>query len=474
MIDWRLLFYKVQMVFSSITFLFYFLPLFLAVYFCTNKPSIKITAIFFFSLLFYAWGEPVYVFLMLVSIIVNWFLALLIDRDIAARKCFLYLAVIFNLSVLFFFKYSPFIVGNMKSFLGYVVPNYDYFRKLPLPVGISFFTFQALSYVIDVYRSKYKSEKNIIILGTYISMFPQLIAGPIVRYEHIRQDLHDISIKFENVISGTQLFILGLAAKVLLANNFAVAADYYFSKDSNYLSFIASWIGALSYYFQIYFDFNGYSIMAIGLGRIMGFNFQRNFDRPYIAHSISDFWHRWHISLSTWFRDYLYIPLGGSRVSNFVTYRNLLVVFILCGLWHGAGWNFLLWGLFHGFFLIFERLFFVNKFVFPTILKRSYVFIVVIIGWVLFRCNSFEQLKGYLFAMIGLCDIPAHTFREVNYSAWGCMSAIGAFLSVVRLDYDKPPFSRHITGIIIYLSLFLLSVAFLLCGTYNPFIYYRF
>ena len=462
------------MVFSSITFLFYFLPLFLAVYLFFNKQIIKITVIFLFSLLFYAWGEPIYVLLMIISIFFNWMMALLIGGNNRFRKSNLAIAIIFNLGILCFFKYSSFISGNIKSLFGYTILNFDYFRNLPLPVGISFYTFQALSYVIDVYRGVYKPERNILILGTYISMFPQLIAGPIVRYEHIRQQIHNIVIKYDNIVIGSQLFIWGLASKVLLANNFATFADYFFSKDSTYLSFWASWIGAISYFFQIYFDFNGYSIMAIGLGRIMGFTFQRNFNRPYIAISITDFWHRWHISLSTWFRDYLYIPLGGSRISNLVTLRNLLLVFILCGLWHGAGWNFLLWGLYHGLFLISERIISRRNISFPAFIKRVYVFLIVIIGWVLFRCDSFTHLNGFLLAMIGRSDIPAHTYKEINLGIWLCLAVIGTYFSVVKFNYDRPPFSKNVLNVYLYLLLFLVCIAFLLCGTYNPFIYYRF
>ena len=462
------------MVFSSITFLFYFLPLFLAFYFLSEKQPYKIAVIFIFSLIFYAWGEPLYIILMVISIFVNWLLALLIDRHNGLRLFYLYVAIIFNLGVLCFFKYSSFIVGNIQSLFGFKVPYYDHMRHLPLPVGISFYTFQALSYVIDVYRGKFSSENNPVILGTYISMFPQLIAGPIVRYEQIRQQIHNINIRFDDILIGARLFIIGLASKVLLANYFAGIADYYFDQESSFHALSGAWIGAFSYFFQIYFDFNGYSVMAIGLGRIMGFTFSRNFDRPYIALSITDFWRRWHISLSTWFRDYLYIPLGGNRKSKLITFRNLMLVFLLCGFWHGAGWNFLIWGLYHGCFLIFERINDINIISIPTILKRFYALSVVIIGWVIFRCESYSQLQGYLLSMVGVSEFPAHSYKEIHFGIWLCFAVVGTVCSLVKFDYDNPPLSSYKLSYIIYLITFVLCVTFLICGTYNPFIYYRF
>ncbi|MCX2979744.1 MBOAT family protein [Halieaceae bacterium IMCC14734] len=457
--------------------MFYFIPLFLAAYFLPKHQHNRNKVLLAFSLIFYAWGEPVYVFLMVGSIISNWYLGRKIGvaNSQRAKKNWTALALILNLSFLAFFKYASFLLDSLG-----VVPLFSssytkFILDLPLPVGISFYTFQAMSYVIDVYRGKFRYEKNLLDLGTYISMFPQLIAGPIVRYEQIKEELHRVNTNYGTIADGARLFVIGLSFKVLLANTFAKDADFVFALDALQVSLALSWLGAISYSFQIYFDFAGYSLMAIGLGRIIGFSFPINFNRPYVSTSITEFWRRWHISLSSWFRDYLYIPLGGNRRGAISTYINLFLVFFLCGLWHGAAWNFAIWGCFHGLFLITERFFKKFNIHVPKIILHSYTLIVVIISWVIFRSESFYQTQGLLAAMIGLNANPAYIGLQIFNTSYIVMAVVGAFVSTLHVNLDFPPAlkSASLTNAI-YLAIFLACVLYLIVGTHNPFIYYRF
>ena len=466
------------MVFSSATFIFYFLPIFLILYFIPSHQKQRNLLLFSFSLIFYAWGEPLYIYLMLISITVNWKCAKLIDtrQSKKYRKLYLFLAIAFNLGVLGFFKYVPFLISTIGNQLGIAVSYCRIFRRIPLPIGISFYTFQAISYLVDVYRHRFPHETSFIVLGTYISMFPQLIAGPIVRFEQIQKELHSSIITYWDIIQGVQLFIIGLSLKVLIANTFAKTVDHVFSLNAQFLSAPLAWIGATSYFFQIYYDFNGYSIMAIGLGKMLGFTLPRNFDRPYTSRNITEFWRRWHISLSTWFRDYLYLPLGGNRSGTIATYRNLFIVFALCGFWHGAGWNFLLWGIYHGLFLVIERSYRNTTIKMPPILSHIYALLVVLIGWVIFRCESFLQLKFYLLSMVcGSAKVIYH-LQEIYLPVWFFFFLIACGLSMVRIDYEKTVLFQRmsIASGVCYFALFIMCTVSLVCGTYNPFIYFRF
>ncbi len=346
------------MVFSSITFLFFFLPVFLMGYLGVGKKGRNLFLLLA-SLFFYLWGEQLFVLVMLASIVMNYFFGLLLDRvgiqGSRAGKFLLAAALVANLGMLVFFKYANFAVDNLNLLLSWLNMPLMHLHKVHLPIGISFFTFQAMSYLIDLYRQEYKAQKNPLYLGLYISLFPQLIAGPIVRYSDIAEHIKKRTVSLHDFACGAERFVFGLGKKILIANPMGLMADHIFAMQAELLSTGTAWLGITCYTLQIYFDFSGYSDMAIGLGRMFGFHFLENFNYPYISRSIREFWRRWHISLSTWFRDYLYIPLGGNRHGNNRTSLNLLIVFLLCGLWHGASWNFILWGLMYGFFLVAER-----------------------------------------------------------------------------------------------------------------------
>ena len=394
------------MVFSSLTFLCVFLPVVFLLY--TVIPNLKAKNILLIaaSLVFYAYGEPVYVLLMIASAAVNYALALLIggSRTNAAKKAFLALAVIANLGVLGFFKYSGFAVDTLNAVtgLGLAVP------QITLPIGISFFTFQALSYVIDVYRGDVPRDRNFLHILLYISFFPQLIAGPIVKYHDINDAIADRRQSAEAVAAGLRRFICGLGKKVIIANVMGQAADAVFAVDPGTLHFAAAWLGAVAYVLQIYYDFSGYSDMAIGLGRMFGFTIKENFNYPYTAVSMQDFWRRWHISMSTWFKEYLYIPLGGNRKGKFRTALNRIIVFFCTGLWHGANWTFVVWGLYHGFFLLLESYVPAIKKI-PRAVGRLYSLLVVTVGFVIFRA---ETLRGGV-RFIGRMFVPgAHDFEN--------------------------------------------------------------
>lgn len=397
------------MVFSSIVFLFYFLPLtvllvFLLRLFIDRDSFVPQNLVLLvMSLLFYSWGEPVYVFLMIGSILFNFTLGKTIGNstNIKKRKAYFTLALILNISTLALFKYA----GMFLTIVNAAIPYHDSLIHVPeirLPIGISFFTFQSMSYLFDVYRNEVPVQKKLINLALYISFFPQLIAGPIVRYHDINEQLEKRIIDLKGVYYGLIRFITGLAKKVLIANVVAKAADEIFTLGANELTAPLAWLGIICYTLQIYFDFSGYSDMAIGLGRIFGFKFLENFNYPYISKGIQEFWKRWHISLSSWFRDYLYIPLGGNRKGEFRTYVNLVIVFFLCGLWHGASWTFVVWGLYHGFFLTIEKLYLGKQLKkAPVVLTYFYTILVVMVGWVLFRSENLLDSFMYLKAMLG-------------------------------------------------------------------------
>ena len=474
------------MLFSSTLFVFAYLPVVLLGYFLAPKP-LKNYFLLLCSLVFYAWGEPVFVIAMIGSIIGNYVFALLIDRFRGRRKlaiAFLVSTLVFNLGLLFAFKYLDFLIVNINHIFGNVLGK----TSIVLPIGISFFTFQALSYVIDVYRNDVPVQKNPFYVGLYISFFPQLIAGPIVRYTTIAEQIKERTITFDGFSAGVKRFVIGLGKKVLLANTLAVVADKAFAvSHPDALSVSFAWLGAIAYAFQIFFDFSGYSDMAIGLGAMFGFRFLENFNYPYISQSISEFWRRWHISLSTWFRDYVYFPLGGSRVekkSRLVF--NLFVVWLLTGAWHGASWNFVIWGLFYFALIAFEKLSgYPGKFRTKTarILYRAFTLLCVLGGWVLFRSVGMHQALGYGLSMFGLAGNAVFDGNAAFYFSefWAFFLAAIIISTPVSKTIQRrlgghPALSKtfDMTSAAACLVLFLVSISYLVLDTYNPFIYFNF
>ena len=387
------------MVFSSSVFLFVFLPLFLLGYFIIPSRPAKNIVLLLVSLVFYAWGEPVYVVLMVVSIFVNWICSLIIESGSdRTRRLTLFTCVALNLLALGYFKYQGFLLTNINSLTGLSLPV----RELSLPIGISFYTLQALSYVVDVYRREVPAQRSVLYLGMYVCMFPQLVAGPIVRYQTIQEQIVERHETLNDFASGMRLFIIGLAKKALLANVVGSLATSMITRGGSAIGVAGSWVGLAAYSFQILFDFSGYSDMAIGLGKMLGFSFLRNFNYPYISNSVSGFWRRWHISLSSFFRDYIYIPLGGNRVPVKRWVFNTAVVWFLTGFWHGAAWNYILWGLYYLLLLLLER-FFLNKVLdrLPRFVRHVYVIIAFMFGWLLFWCEDLSVMGDYLAAMFG-------------------------------------------------------------------------
>ena len=479
------------MVFSSEIFLFLYLPILFVVYFLTTLlHSIKISNIvlLIFSLIFIAWGSGKDIIVLFAMISINYtagFLLSLTNNE-NQRKAALVFAVVCSLALLFYFKYSLFFSENARYVLSRVgiswhVPSA--IKNIVLPLGISFYTFQALSYSIDVYRKKCEPTRNPINFMLYVSLFPQLIAGPIVRYKDIYKQITERSFTSDRIYQGTIRFIMGFCKKVLLANNMAVAADTVFNLDILEINTPLAWIGIIAYALQIYLDFSAYSDMAIGLGRIFGFDFMENFNFPYIASSVQDFWRRWHISLSSWLKDYLYIPLGGNRKSKSRTYINLIVVFLLCGLWHGASWTFVVWGIWHGLFLIVERTKFgalINKI--PSWISRIYMLLVVILGWVFFRSDSIGFALRYIKRMIWpvysdltLRIMPAEICQNdiIIAALFGVLSSAGLF-ELLRKRESEAGIAYRIGFQMVLLFFFLMAIGMLYTGGYNPFIYFRF
>ncbi len=454
------------MVFSSALFIFFFLPLFLLGYFITPKKYRNYTLLVF-SLLFYAWGEPVYIILMLLSALINYLFSLLIIKKPNHKKIFLTIAIILNLSMLGLFKYADFLLLNVNSILKL---NINYL-KLSLPIGISFFTFQALSYTIDVYRNKKVFQKNYFKLLTYISMFPQLIAGPIVRYETIAKELDERETNFTKFSEGFYRFIIGLFKKVLIANVIGMLWDKILNLSS--LSVLSAWLGALAFTLQIYYDFSGYSDMAIGLGKMIGFTYLENFNYPYIATSITDFWRRWHISLSSWFRDYVYIPLGGNRCSRLRHIRNIFIVWMLTGLWHGANYNFLLWGIYYGVILIIEKYLLANILEkLPKIIKHIYSLFLIMIGWIIFAIEDASKLISYLKTMFGLNGKVIDSNFSYLFRNYIIIIILGIIFSIPFKKSNNKAL-KYVTGIVVII-LFIITITMIISDTYNPFLYFRF
>jgi len=489
------------MLFSSFQFLFVFLPVFMLAYFLVPATRWRNYLILVFSLAFYVWGEKGYVALLLLSIVSTWGFGLMLGRAHApaTRKRVLALGIICNLLILFYCKYLVFFVDTLIALVSEagISPPFRQLAPTHLPLGVSFFVFQAISYLIDVYRGDVRCQKNLLLFGMYKSNFPQLIAGPIVRYAQISHQIHDRPSNYDQFSAGAWRFLIGLSQKALLANPCGTVADQVFSAPVGSFGAAVAWVGTVAYALQIYFDFCGYSNMAIGLGKTMGFTFPENFNHPYEATSVSDFWRRWHMSLSTWFRDYLYIPLGGNRGGPARTYFNLLVVFLLCGLWHGAAWTFVAWGLYHGIFLCFERTA-AGMWTLATLtgtFGRVYAMFAVLLGWVLFRATSLTHAATIASTLFGFppepgkltqgTAVPLSLYDVLGYEPMTAI-LVGTFIG---LGLHRPLMvagsrllaagglsvqMREIGKATAMLSTFTLSLAYIAGSTFNPFLYFRF
>ncbi len=459
------------MLFSSLEFIFLFLPAVCIPYFLVRNTKVRNIILILASLFFYTFGEPKAVVLMVMSIVLNYGLAVLMEKHKSAKKIFLTASILVNIGLLFWYKYTAFFVSGINTVFGlsFDVP------VIHLPIGISFFTFQAMSYVIDVYRGDTPVQKRLSNLLLYISFFPQLIAGPIIKYHDIDAQIEQRDVSFENYALGTKRFLTGLFKKVLIANSAGALWESISGGDMSALSMAGAWLGAIAYSIQIYFDFSGYSDMAIGLGKIFGFDFLENFNYPYISGSIREFWRRWHISLSTWFKEYLYIPLGGSRRGNIRTYFNLFVVFLCTGIWHGASWNFVIWGMWHGLFSIIERLGFEKILKKCRVINHIYTLAVVVIGFVIFAMTDFTRLGEYMGVMLLNSNhiIVNDSFIFDLISNFVLIAAAVIFSMPVYKILEKNAFVKKAEGVV-YPILFVITVAYLVSSAYNPFLYFRF
>lgn len=468
------------MLFSSMTFVFMFLPIVCSVYFLARK-DLQNYILLIASILFYAWGEPRYLAIMILTILVNYIGANYINRsrNIKHRKHLLFATILTDLGFLFYFKYFNFMLENIYALFGIG----GKFINVVMPIGISFYTFQAMSYVIDVYRKDVKAERDIYKLALYITLFPQLVAGPIVKYHDVDKQISKRDTSFDKVAYGVKRFIIGLAKKMLLANTFGEVADKIFNQSVEAFDTATAWIGAFAYSLQLFYDFSGYSDMAIGLGAIFGFKFLENFNYPYISRSITEFWRRWHISLSSWFKEYLYIPLGGNRISPTRTYTNLFIVFLATGFWHGAQWNFIFWGLWHGMFIIFEKYTNWHKKEGGLKIKlcqHIYTIFAFVIGWVMFRAENMEYAVNYIKNMFGLIDEHKNMYKipyyidnlEIVAFAVGVLCAMPVFKEILNV-IPKNKVLHTIINIWL-MVLFVVSISSIAASTYNPFIYFRF
>ena len=467
------------MLFSSIFFLFYFLPVTLLIYYIVPKRfmTLRNLVLFAASLVFYSWGEPVYVFLMLYSAAFNFYMGKQIraeqDRGGSGRRNLVF-TILVNLFILGFFKYFGFLMDTVNQLTG---ANIRY-TALALPIGISFYTFQAMSYIIDVYWKRVEPQRSFLAFALYLSLFPQLIAGPIVRYRDVAEQLRERTFSLAGIGAGAERFIFGLGKKVLLANNLGALYQTVTALGNNQVSVLTYWIGILAYTLQIYYDFSGYSDMAIGLGRMLGFDFNENFNYPYISKSITEFWRRWHMSLSSWFREYVYIPLGGSRVSVPRHIFNLLVVWALTGLWHGASWNFVVWGMYYGVLLIIEK-YVLDRWLIraPGWLQRLYTMLAVMVGWTIFSITDLGEAVRYIGVLFGGGAYPLANMTTAY------LLRTNLVLLVTGLVVSGPTpvgifeaLSRHrrIAALVLVFTIFVLSVSYLVYGSYNPFLYFRF
>lgn len=465
------------MVFSSMFFMWVFLPLMLLGYYIVGKRYKNIFLVLG-SLFFYAWGEPIYIFLMIISICFNWRMGIWIGTRDGNKRRLLIIDLIVNISVLIVFKYLDMLLSTINTVLGY-----DRFplAELALPIGISFYTFQVMSYIIDLYRGKYTAQRNIISLALYISFFPQLIAGPIVRYADINEQIESRTTSVEQMAVGIRRFIYGLGKKVILANTLAESAELIAEMNMVRVTGVFAWVGAVLYTLQIYYDFSGYSDMAIGIGKMFGFHFLENFDYPYLSKSISEFWRRWHISLGTWFKEYLYIPLGGNRKGKVRTYFNLLIVFAVTGLWHGASWNFVLWGIYYGLLIVLERMGFGQFLKKHKLLAWFYSILAIVFGWVIFQQTDITRCVAYIVRML----LPwkytetIYTLREL-VSSRILLTMFAAVLGCGAIQYwgkkwklaDK--WENSLPEMVFCIGIVVCSFMMLAGNSYNPFIYFRF
>lgn len=472
------------MVFSSLFFLFFFLPCVIFTNFILFKHiKIQNLLLMIFSLIFYYWGEHDHIFIMLACVFVNYIAGILIEnvKSQKIKLIYLIIAIVLSVGMLGYFKYFNFFINN----LNWLTHSNISIAQILLPLGISFYTFHALSYVIDVYWGKIKAEKNIINFICYVSLFPQLVAGPIVRYRDINHSFYKRYVTRTGFRNGILRFSFGLGKKILIANTLAIIADRVFSLPPSELNFATAWLGAIAYMLQIYFDFSGYSDMAIGIGLMLGFKYKENFKFPYQALSIQDFWRRWHISLSSWFRDYVYIPLGGSKKSEARTYFNLIAIFVLCGFWHGANYTFIAWGLFHGLFLVLERTKFggfIHKL--PKIIRNLYVLVVVLLGWILFRVDHIHEAKKFYKAMLWPNNISITSIADLMNVLVVIAYFLGIVLAVGFNSYVKDYLvkTRNISMILFYkrittlFGILILSISLLpmASNSYSPFLYFRF
>ena len=461
------------MVFSSLPFLFFYLPAVLLIY---KLSPLKLRNLFLLiaSLFFYGWGEPIYITIMFLSIVVDYTHGMLVEKwraDDRKARMAVASSVFFNLLILIFFKYWDFLAGSINTLTGLSLP----ILGIPLPIGISFYTFQTMSYTIDVYRKDAPVQKNVITFGAFVTLFPQLIAGPIIQYKSVAEQLESRREDLEKFVGGVQRFCVGAAKKVLLAN--AIGQLWDVSLASKELTVVGAWLGLIAYAFQIYFDFSGYSDMAIGLGRMFGFEFIENFNYPYISRSVVEFWKRWHISLTNWFREYVYFPLGGNRVSYGKWIRNILIVWALTGIWHGAGWNFLLWGLYYAVFMLAERIF-LGKWLekLPSVLRHLYAMVVVLIGWALFAVESMTRLGEYLAACFGGAVFfdGATGYHLISYLPMLAILTVAATPLGKNLWNRLGERVRDILTPLLVLAALVLCTASLVDASYNPFLYFRF
>ncbi len=466
------------MVFSSILFLFIYLPVVLLIYFMTPL-KFRNLMLLIANLIFYGWGEPVYILIMVLSTLVDYTHGMLVDRyrenDKLAKR-FVISSVVFNVAILGFFKYYDFFVRN----LALLIPHFPLTPLgLPLPIGISFYTFQTMSYTIDVYRNEAPVQKNILDFGTYVTLFPQLIAGPIVRYKDVAKELTDRETDMDKFASGVYLFLIGLGKKVLLANNIGMLWDVYKGTPTAELTVLGAWLGIIAFGFQIYFDFSGYSDMARGLGRMFGFEFLMNFNYPYISKSITEFWRRWHISLGTWFREYVYIPMGGNRRGPFRTYFNICLVWFLTGFWHGANYNFILWGMYFAVLLILEKNFLLKLLQkIPAFFQHLYLMALVEIGWVFFAIEDAAHGIGYIKALFGLEGMGLYDTNFLYYLGnYGFVLLVLAIAStpLAKNLFEKIPEKAKPACTVLFVILMLITTtAYLVDASYNPFLYFRF
>lgn len=458
------------MVFSSILFIFRFLPIALGIYYITPRKY-KNFVLLIISLIFYSWGEAKYFIIMIASMVVDFSSSRLIEKYREKRKFTIFLLCIsmcFNLGMLFFFKYINFFIDNINTITNLAIEHV----KITLPLGISFYTFQTMSYTIDVFLGKVKAERNIINFGTFVCLFPQLIAGPIVKYTDINKELKDRKINLSQIEDGIELFIIGLGKKVLIANNIGMLWSEVEAIGFSNLSTILAWMGVVAFAFQIYFDFSGYSLMAIGLGKMLGFNFPQNFNYPYISRSMTEFWRRWHITLGSWFREYVYIPLGGNRVNKRRLFLNLFIVWFLTGFWHGASYNFILWGLYFFFLISIEKLGLMKLLEKNKVVSHFYAIVAILIGWSLFAVTDLSQLKILFERMFTINTGEAWIYYLRNYGVIMVVAIITS-LPFIEVVYNKIK-KYEVAKIILLMGIFILSIAYLVDATYNPFLYFRF